>query len=242
MGNLIMVDFSALPIVRTVLRKVQRMMQPPIHRIDTRVDYEVLGTDYGGWPVIEGSLTPSSRVYSFGVGHDISFDLAVMARYNCMVDAFDPTPRCIEWLAQQELPGGLRFHPVGLSDQTQTLRFSAPPEEAFVSYTVADRADASEVVELPVRALDEIMKDLGDTEIDLLKMDIEGSEYAVIADMLEKRIRPMQICVEFHHRKFGYLESQTREAIAGLRAAGYRVFYVSPGGREYGFHLQDRSP
>lgn len=233
-----MIDFRFIPVVAPFLRRIRRWWQPPLHRTESRVDCRVFGSAYGGWPVIEGSLSPESRVYSFGVGHDISFDLAVMARYGCAIEAFDPTPRCVAWLEQQNIPEGFHFHSVGLSNCTEVLRFFAPPENQFVSYTVAERADSPEVVELPVRPLDELMRDQGDRKIDFLKMDIEGSEYAVVADMLEKGIFPTQLCIEFHHRMFGYLDDQTRDAVSRLRTAGYRLHYVSPGGREYGFHLQ----
>lgn len=186
--------------------------------------------------MIDGSLTSQSIVYSIGVGHDISFDLAIIAQFGCRIDAFDPTPRCVEWIERQNVPASFRFHPVGLSDQEQKLRFSAPPEEQFASYTVAERADSPEVVELPVRPLDKLMRDLKHKEIDFLKMDIEGSEYLVINDMIAKKILPSQICVEFHHGMFGYTNDDTLEAVTKLRGAGYKLHYVSPSGREYGFH------
>ncbi|KZY26352.1 hypothetical protein A3728_16105 [Sulfitobacter sp. HI0040] len=188
---------------------------------------------------MNGSLTTQSVVYCFGVGTDISFDLAVIGSFGCTVDAFDPTPRCIAWVQVQDLPAGFKFHDVGLSNKTEVLRFSAPPEDDFVSYTVAERSDSCEVVELPVEPLDELMNRLGHETIDLLKMDIEGSEYPVIVDMMAKGIMPGQICVEFHHNMYGYTPDDTRKAVAMLRAAGYALHYVSQGGHEYGFHRAD---
>ena len=176
-------------------------------------------------------------IYSFGVGHDISFDIAVILQFGCSIEAFDPTPRCVAWLALQKLPKNFNFHPVGLSNKIQILRFSAPPEDEFVSYTVAPRADSTESVELPVRPIDIIMRDLGHSEIDFMKMDIEGSEYAAISDMVEKAILPRQLCIEFHHGMFEYTQDQTRDAVETLREAGYSLYYVSLSGREYGFYL-----
>jgi FkbM family methyltransferase len=171
------------------------------------------------------------------VGQDISFDLALILQFGCHVQAFDPTPRCISWLGNQKLPNTFHFHPIGLSDKIQTLRFAAPPEGNFVSYTVASRSDSTEFVELPVKPLDVIMLDIGHSSIDLLKMDIEGSEYVVIADMVAKGIFPKQLCIEFHHGMFGYEKKQTQTAVNALRKAGYRIHHVSASGREYGFHI-----
>lgn len=231
-----MINLRSNSIVTSVVRRIKARLNRPLHIPDTQVPHQVFGSEYGGWPVIEGSLSSQSIVYSIGVGHDISFDLAIIARYGCRIEAFDPTPRCVAWIERQNVPAGFRFHPVGLSDQEQLLRFSAPPEEQFVSYTVAERSDSPEVVELPVRPLDMLMRDLRHRQIDFLKMDIEGSEYQVINDMIAKNIFPSQICVEFHHGMFGYTNNDTLNAVTKLRGTGYKIYYVSPSGREYGFH------
>ena len=80
-----------------------------------------------------------------------------------------------------------------------------------------------------------ILKMLGHSCIDLLKMDIEGAEYDVLADLLTQRIPVKQILVEFHHRWPQIGVDKTRQAIHALNAAGYKIFSVSPGGEEYSF-------
>jgi Methyltransferase FkbM domain len=49
---------------------------------------------------------------------------------------------------------------------------------------------------LPVKRLATIMKELGHTRLDVLKMDIEGDEYDVLRDIADIPIR--QILVEMH--------------------------------------------
>lgn len=44
------------------------------------------------------------------------------------------------------------------------------------------------------------MSDLHHQQIDLLKLDIEGSEYRVLDEILESQIPIHQIVVEFHDR------------------------------------------
>lgn len=229
---------SLTTFARRALRRVKSHLRPPLHRPDQTAPYVFLGSDYGGWPVLKDSLTSESCVYCFGVGDDISFDLAVIECFGCAVKAFDPTPRSMRWLQQAEIPDNFKFLPVGLSDKTKTLRFSAPPHASHVSYTTGARDTETDFVELPVKALDEILGDTGDTgkTIDLLKMDIEGSEYDAVPDMIAKGILPKQLCIEFHHRMFGYTEAQTRGVVDVLRAAGYKLYFVSDAGREYGFY------
>jgi FkbM family methyltransferase len=228
---------SLTTLARRALRRVKRHLRPPLHRPDRSVAYVFLGSEYGGWPVLKDSLTPDSCVYCFGIGDDISFDLALIERFGCGVKAFDPTPRSVRWVQRAGPPDRFRFFPVGLSDKTRTLRFSAPPKAAHVSYTTGARDSETDIVELPVKALDEILADTGDggKTIDLLKMDIEGSEYDAVPDMIAKGILPRQLCIEFHHGMFGYSNGQTRGVVDALRAAGYTLYFVSDAGQEYGF-------
>src|SRR3954447_23980254 len=54
---------------------------------------------YGGQVVPDGILGPSSVVYGVGVGEDITFDLAIIARYGATVHAFAPVPRAAAYAA-----------------------------------------------------------------------------------------------------------------------------------------------
>jgi hypothetical protein len=79
------------------------------------------------------------------------------------------------------------------------------------------------------------MKRLGHSKIDLLKINIEGSEYAVIKDMLFSNVPVRQIPVEFHHRFPGVPLSQTEHAVRALIEHGYKIFHISQTGKEYSF-------
>jgi len=79
------------------------------------------------------------------------------------------------------------------------------------------------------------MRDLGHSRINLLKMDIEGSEYDVIDDILTNNLEVGQILVEFHHRFADIGMKKTLTAVAALRAAGYELFHISPWCEEYAF-------
>jgi FkbM family methyltransferase len=194
-----------------------------------------LGKEGACWCVCPQDLRASSVVYSFGVGEDISFDLGLIERFSLHVHAFDPTPRSIEWLRSQTVLPEFMFHAYGVAGFDGQCAFARPENPAHVSHSIVARASSRPAIEVAVHRLGTIMKMLGHEQIDLLKMDIEGAEYGVLADMLACGILVKQLLVEFHHRWPQLGIEKTREAIRGLNAAGYRIFSVSPSGEEYGF-------
>jgi hypothetical protein len=52
-------------------------------------------------------------------------------------------------------------------------------------------------VTLKVESLRNLAAELGDPHIDVLKLDIEGSEHRVLASLLSDGLRPSVMCVEF---------------------------------------------
>ena len=96
-------------------------------------------------------------------------------------------------------------------------------------------AGQGQQISTPISGARQTAEDLGHDSLDILKMDIEGAEYAVLHNVLENSIPVTQLCVEFHHRWREIGVSRTREAISALRARGYRIFHISDSGEEYSF-------
>jgi FkbM family methyltransferase len=157
----------------------------------------LLGTDYGGWALDLSIINSQSVIYSFGVGTDISFDQQLIEKIDCTVHAFDPTPRSLKWISEQNLPNKFKFFDVGLSNFDGVSHFNEPPHKDWVSYSETNNITSS-TVECKVEKLSTIMSRLGHTRLDVLKMDIEGSEFSVLHNMFEEKIFPTQILVEFH--------------------------------------------
>lgn len=196
----------------------------------------MLGTSYGGWPLLTEETPPNPLIFSFGVGEDISFDLQAIDRVGATVHAFDPTPRSRHWIAQQSLPPSFHFHPIGLSSEDGEAVFFPPAVETHVSFSAqpAARADQNLAVHAPVKRLSSIVSSLGTRMPDVVKMDIEGFEYQVLDDLIEGTLRPAQLLIEFHHRMYDIPVKRTIDQIEKLRSIGYRIFHVSESGHEYG--------
>lgn len=198
---------------------------------------EVLGSRHGGWFVSPAGLEPSAVVYSFGVGRDLSFECALIERFGVTVHAFDPTPRALEWVRSQRLPERLVLHELGLADYDGTARFVPSRREGGENFSMVRATGIGDPIEAPVRRLASLVAMVGTPPV-LLKLDIEGTEYAVLPDVMVSGFRPRQLCVEFHHRWREVGPRRTREAIRLLNGHGYCVAHVSPKGKEYTFHYR----
>lgn len=233
-----------MPILRQLKRQVRVLSGKDFFETpDFAIPTERLGSAYGGWTIMQGTIGPSSVVYSVGVGADASFDIALIERFGARVHAFDPTPQSIDWVARQGFPAAFVMHPYGLADLDGTVTFNPPENPQHVSHTMLERPTTSaRAITVPVKRLATIMAELGHLHVDLLKMDVEGAEYAVIDDILASPVRPTQWLVEFHHRFPGVGIARSKAAIAALRSAGYRLFAVSATGEEFSFVDRGRSP
>lgn len=203
-------------------------------KLEEKIAY--MGSLYGGFSVCCDYIKPNSVVYSFGIGEDISFDLGVIENFGCNVYAFDPTPKSLKWLETQNLPSKYSYKAIGLANKDGVMTFAMPKNSDYVSISsVLNNYQDTQRIELPVSRLNTIMKELKHSTIDVLKMDIEGSEYEVIEDIIKERILIKQILIEFHHRfkSIGY--KKTNEAIKNLEIAGYRLFHISDNGEEMSF-------
>jgi len=200
-----------------------------------------LGGRFNDWTFIPDHINNNSIIYSFGVGHNVSFDVALINNFKVIVHAYDPTPASIHWLEKQNLPDNFRFQPFGLSDKNGTLSMQLPKNESHVSGRIlpADHNMAN-TVEVPVHTLKFLMQQNGHQHIDLLKMDIEGSEYGVIDHLIENNIPVKQLLVEFHHRFSEIGIAKSKQSIKKLEKAGYRLFHVSYTGEEYSFINEKR--
>lgn len=209
-------------------------------KIDVKMNTERLGSVYGGWDVAIKSIGPNSIVYSVGLGEDASFDLGLVQRFGVTVHIFDPTPKSLAWAKLQNFPKNLVVAGVGLAGQDGNASFYPPTNAENVSHSIFDQTTNSKAIVVPMKRLATLMNERQHDHVDILKMDIEGSEYEVIDDLVSGTIRPGQILVEFHHRLPGIGIKRSKEAITKLRSIGYLLFHVAPTGEEFSFILSEK--
>jgi FkbM family methyltransferase len=206
-------------------------------KIGVQQHHEWYGNPYGGFYLIPKLLNRNSVVYSFGIGEDISFDDALIQKYQCQVVGFDPTPKSIRWCQQQLLPNRFSFKDYGLAAESGMATFYLPANPNYVSGSLVghDDVSATNAIEVPMKSLPDIVLELGHPLIDVLKMDIEGAEYEVIPSILESGIGIDQLVIEFHERFFTDGKEKTSRIIRQLKDHGFEIFAVSDSFEEVSF-------
>lgn len=187
---------------------------------------ERLGSSYGGYWVPTALLAEDWLCVSGGVGEDTTFDDELLARAGCTIVAADPTDRAAAHVAARpdDPQGTFAFVPVGLWSEDTIVEFYPPKDPAHVSYSAVNLQDTDEAVRFPALSLPSLLEEAGQDpspeRLDLLKLDIEGSEHRVVADALERGFRPTVICLEIDQ------PCPLRTALATVRTiqrAGYRL-------------------
>jgi len=189
------------------------------------------GSAYGGWTYDSAEVDKFSIVYSVGLGEDTTFDETMMERYGLEVWGFDPTPKSIKYVQSNAKLAVRQFHftAEGLSTAEKQMVFTKPTNENHVSMHQGRDGSGGKTVVVKVNSLANWMKKFGHSEIDILKIDIEGSEYDVIEDCIKRQWFPMrQLLVEFHP---GLIPNRQRHVgvLTGLKRAGFEVLHNESG-------------
>lgn len=214
----------------TVFRKTEILQGPDATKICARGylgETTHLGSVYGGWTVFLQSLNANSIIFSVGIGRDITFDLSLIHKYGCQVYAFDNTPISMNWLKKQFPPPQWHLYPFLLGNKNGNVTLAMPKGfgGSFASVEADARGFRNDVlpVTLPARTLETLMEISHVDKVDILKMDIEGGEFGVIAGWKEAQNPPKvcQILVEFHGRLFKKGEELRFSAISAMESLGF---------------------
>lgn len=223
-------------LLKKALFKIKRKYQK-YHKVKIKCNSKWYGNNYGGFFVCPDLLSDSSIVYSFGIGEDISFDKAIIEEFQCDVFGFDPTPKSIDWIKNQQLPKKFHFFEFGIDTISGIVKFHLPKNSDFVSGSQIYNSDliTDETIDVQMKSFEDIVIDLGHTKIDILKMDIEGSEFMVLESILKSNTSIDQILIEFHERFFKDGKTRLKKAKAILQSNGFEVFALSDSFEEVSF-------
>jgi FkbM family methyltransferase len=144
------------------------------------------------------------------------------------VYSFEPDPRAYAYLLRNiEINRCTNVEPMqfAVGDGTSTKWFNSDPGLAE-GYVTINPGRASARVDLV--SLDEYFGARGWPSVDLIKLDVEGSEGAALAGMksLAHRNRKMRIVMEYSDKKLSRANTSPETIVGTLRELGYSRGYI----------------
>ena len=198
---------------------------------------ERLGTKYGGWWVFGPAIRKNPLLVDCGLGRDISFPVAFLGRFGGRVIGIDPNPAAIEY-ARAHAPAEMDIRSEAFWTEpghTITFHLPRPPEQlprgadgVSGSLLGSHSYAGSESLEVPTTSLGAVLESVGHEDCDVLKLDIEGAEYAVLEALCAagELARVRQLLVEYHHHCTDHSLEDTLGSIARVEASGFELLHT----------------
>lgn len=190
--------------------------------VSGRGDPTHVGSSYGGWMLPRAVVQPGWTCYCVGAGGDISFDLELIRSYGAFVRCIEPDETYLaEAIAQAEGEGRhFQAHRAALANADGPIRMQRTHHPGSHSLSPAKLYDTQDFLEVPGRTLQSLMSEIGDSTVDLLKIDIEGGEYEVVPGLDLRALGVKVLSIQLHHNR-GLAAG--RRLIAQLQARNYEL-------------------
>lgn len=167
---------------------------------------------------VEWPLTQESVVIEAG-GFKGRWALQIAERYRPKLYVFEPQ-RWAANVCRAVLGDMAEVFQYGLGNANLIRPMEHEETDGCTFITTGPRAQFGEL-----RAIDEVLEELGISHIDLMLVNIEGYEYTLLKYMIEKDILPKRLMVQFH--TFADPEGLELAAIHGaLAILGYTVVWT----------------
>jgi FkbM family methyltransferase len=134
-------------------------------------------------------------------------------------------------LLRKERPGSRVFQlAVGAPEQRGRARFTiAAGDDMLSGLTVHDGVAAERVEEVEVRTLDDVLAEAGNPPLDLVSIDVEGAELAVLRGFDLARHRPAVLLMEDHLQRLSVHRHLVRHGYRLRKRTGCNNWYLPAG-------------
>ena len=242
--------------MKVIKNLIKRTLQvDPYSRVTPLNSLMYVGSVKHGYYIPKNYLNSNSVCYCVGAGEDISFDVELVRLFGSKVFIIDPMPYAREhyqklmdltnkgedftidkgkfeytYKTRKEDFNKLTYLELGIWNEKKIVKFYDPAKENYAGHSIINLQATETYIEASVDRLVNIMKEYKHKSIDLLKLEIEGSEYTVIDTIAEDKPDIKIICVEFdeffHAKDSKYLWNIKRSADQLLKI-GYKIAHTT---------------
>jgi FkbM family methyltransferase len=180
--------------------------------------------------IYHGMLTESGIVADVGCGHEAEFSRHMIAEHDVRAFGVDPTRKHAPFLLEVERTSEGRFTylPLAVTRENGVLTFHESNENesgsVLASHTnmLHDHTNDYEVESINLL---ELTRRLGGGRVDFVKLDLEGAEYDLLANVSDADLAPFsQLFVEFHHHCTAHTMQETLVLVERIASKGFSVF------------------
>ncbi len=179
----------------------------------------------------ESIIKQNSVIYSFGLSNSINFELDIVKKKNVKVFCYDPTDLSVDYFKKNKFEN-IFFQPYGLFTEDKEIEFfmSDSGNGSIVEEMLT--GDNIKKKKFQCYTLKTLMDKNNHDKIDVLKIDIDGVEKEVLYQMIQDKIYPSQICVEFESPPVDNLEKATdnlndiKKIIKYIKENNYSAYHM----------------
>jgi FkbM family methyltransferase len=167
-------------------------------------------------------LSERSVVFDVG-GYKGDWSYQIVARYNPTIHIFEPVPEFRSFIATRYGRNHkIRVHPFGLWDVTGEISLSVDEDRSSI------HGGRGPSTRLPMMDVAEFIDREDVSEIDLIKINIEGAEYRLLARLIDSGlvVRCKNIQIQFH--RVAPDSELARKRLTGLLAMTHSLVYDYP--------------
>lgn len=178
------------------------------------------------------AMRPNDVMFDVGANAGAISNEVGLACPGIQIKAFEPQPRMAELVAVSAALNGLEcidVFQVAIGDHTGTINLHLPAHSLHAS-TLSLGESGEQSVQVPLHSLDDLVRDEGFPLPDLIKIDVEGGELAVLhgaRQTIQKKLPVVIFEANDNCERFGYRREDLFRTIADC--GDYYFFKVAPG-------------
>lgn len=172
-----------------------------------------------------------SVIVDVGCGYMAEFSQSLIEKYNLKAYGVDPTLKHKPHLLEIEAKHGGKFKhiQVAITKENGKISFNETLDNESGSILKDHKNilhDSIRTYEVESMNLPTLLNHLNLSEVDLLKLDLEGAEFELLNNITEEDIKPFkQIFIEFHHLAVkSYTKKDTLRMVNKIKSLGFKSF------------------
>ena len=180
--------------------------------------------------IYKDSFSPNSVVVDVGCADDPDFSIHMIGKYGLKAYGVDPTKKHEPALSRLEerFNGKFKHVPLAVSAMDGSITFHESLDNTsgsiLAEHTNIQR-DAVNSYDVESVTLSSLIARIERTDVDLLKLDLEGAEYDLLSSVRKEDLEPFrQIYIEFHHHCTNHSIEETKKLVHVIEGFGYTAF------------------